>query len=386
MERKTWLLNYGMGVDSTTILARWILEPETRPFESLDDLVVLTAQTGDEFWSTKIMVETYVLPLLRTHGIRFVQVAKGGPAKADGYTVLSDSRETQTCYIEGDYRLSQNLVGAGTVPRLGRPHICAIRWKGDVLDPWIGDHIAGAIGPAIGYNADELKRAAKSNDYGCRSASYFYPLIEWGWGRERCVEYLQQTFGVKWPKSCCYFCPFQPDFEACERWKREPLYGAEALWVAGFGMAFNPRMHLLSTGSALESAMANHCTDAIHLYQDWLQASPWAVYRVRRIYTNTGTSSRTQVNARRDVSTVWTGDQAGALQTLNIMAINAGAEVVLDGEWYRAYTHTRATGYPAIEEFLVACPWAPQDKCQHPKNFQKAWGQLSGQTVQLTLI
>lgn len=382
--RKTWLLNYGMGVDSTAILVRWILEPESRPFDSLDDLVVLTAQTGDEFWSTKMMVEQFVLPLLREHKIRFVQVAKAGPSKCDGYTVLSDTREPWTCHTEGDYRLSQNLIAAGTVPRLGRPHICAIRWKGDVLDPWIGDHISGAIGPAIGYNADEPKRVAKSNEYGCRSADYFYPLVEWGWGRDRCIDYLRETFGVIWPKSCCYFCPFQKDFDASDRWKKEPIYGAEALWVAGFGLAFNPRMHLMSKGSAMEIAQAHGCFEAIALYEEWLEAHDWSVYQVRRIYTNTGTSAKTRINARRDVKTLDTGDRTEMTHKLHSLAFRVGAEVELCGEWYRAYTECRGDGYPAIEEFLVACPAAPSDKCQHLRNFNNTWAKLTA-TVQMSL-
>lgn len=46
-ERQPVILSYGMGVDSTAILTRWLLEPWSRDF-GLEDLVVLTAQTGDE--------------------------------------------------------------------------------------------------------------------------------------------------------------------------------------------------------------------------------------------------------------------------------------------------------------------------------------------------
>ena len=46
--RPTPILSYGMGVESTGILVRWILEPATRDFE-LSELIVVTAQTGQEF-------------------------------------------------------------------------------------------------------------------------------------------------------------------------------------------------------------------------------------------------------------------------------------------------------------------------------------------------
>ena len=41
------LLSYGMGVESSAVLARWCFEPAVRPCP-LDELIVITAQTGDE--------------------------------------------------------------------------------------------------------------------------------------------------------------------------------------------------------------------------------------------------------------------------------------------------------------------------------------------------
>lgn len=43
----TVVFSCGMGKDSAALLARWLLEPATRPF-SLDDLIVLTAMVGSE--------------------------------------------------------------------------------------------------------------------------------------------------------------------------------------------------------------------------------------------------------------------------------------------------------------------------------------------------
>lgn len=125
---KLHLLNWGMGVESTAILVRWILEPATRPFHDLQDLIVLTAQTGDEVEETRLLCEAYLLPLLRQHQIRLVQVAKTTASKLDGYVVLSDTSEPHKLHTEGYFKLSYDLLQSGTVPRLGRPHICAQRW------------------------------------------------------------------------------------------------------------------------------------------------------------------------------------------------------------------------------------------------------------------
>lgn len=71
------ILSYGMGVDSTAILLRWMAEPETCPCD-LKDLVVITSMVGDEFESTRRLLVKHILPRLRKHGIRFIQVARGG--------------------------------------------------------------------------------------------------------------------------------------------------------------------------------------------------------------------------------------------------------------------------------------------------------------------
>lgn len=48
--------SYGLGADSTAILLRWILEPESRDFD-LSRLIVITSMTGDEFKDTGALVK-----------------------------------------------------------------------------------------------------------------------------------------------------------------------------------------------------------------------------------------------------------------------------------------------------------------------------------------
>ena len=81
------ILSYGMGVESSAILVRWIVSPEARPCP-LDELIVITAQVGDEYRDTGRDVENHVLPLMRANRIRYVQVARHGHLEADGITVL----------------------------------------------------------------------------------------------------------------------------------------------------------------------------------------------------------------------------------------------------------------------------------------------------------
>ena len=155
------LLSYGLGVESTSILLRWIMEPETRPCP-LEDLIVLTAETGDEYVDTGHDVETHILPLMRRHRIRYVQVARHGHLEADGITVLDDSHNPARVYLEGDFKLSDELKLTGTVPQYAGTHKCALKFKAWVIEQWLEKNLREPARHAFGYNADETKRIAKS--------------------------------------------------------------------------------------------------------------------------------------------------------------------------------------------------------------------------------
>src|SRR5262249_54922831 len=98
------ILNYGMGVDSTVILHRWLSEPSLRDFD-LADLIVVSAQTGNEFPDTKRMVEEHVFPLMRGQGVRYVQLARAGLLRQEGIVVLSDTRRPEVLHTDGVFSL-----------------------------------------------------------------------------------------------------------------------------------------------------------------------------------------------------------------------------------------------------------------------------------------
>lgn len=65
----------------------------------------------------------------------------------------------------------------------------------------------------IGYDMDEPHRARIPED---EKYLYRYPLIEWGWGREECVDAIKRA-GITQPgKSACYFCPSSKKQEILE--------------------------------------------------------------------------------------------------------------------------------------------------------------------------
>ena len=67
----------------------------------------------------------------------------------------------------------------------------------------------------IGYDAGEEDRRTKVTDRDEADAFYQkeYPLMEWGWNRERCIREIQDA-GLPLPgKSSCFFCPSMKHLE-----------------------------------------------------------------------------------------------------------------------------------------------------------------------------
>ncbi|WP_017302623.1 hypothetical protein [Nodosilinea nodulosa] len=323
------LFNFGAGVESSALLCKWIFDPSSRPIDpntgrpiELHQIIVLFAITGLEYQSTKFLVETFILPLLRQHGIRLIQVGRAGPSQKDGIIVASDS----TCPAEfictredadrlGIWKLSDEHDISASTPKLGRPHTCAMKYKGFTLDsaifilefyargerlhqPIVAADLAQARkaakgkskapvlwGPVLGYNLDEAGRMSRSSEYGCRGEQYLYPLITvLKWDRADCFNYLKSLFGVDWKKSACTRCPFVEEWSAVERYQLEPYGAVDAVQAEFNTLVLNDRMHLFSHHSAF-TFTKKYLPEVDHLVADSLaQIDTWALFRVRRAY------------------------------------------------------------------------------------------------------
>ena len=271
------VLSYGLGVESTAILIRWLEDVSSRPC-SLSDLVVVTAHTGDEYEDTRRDVEQYILPRLREHQVRYVQLARTGHRQADGITVLSDNRSPARLFLEGADKLSDELRSAGTVPQFGGEHICSLKFKAWVIEQWLAHNLPVPLRHAFGYNAEETKRVAKSEAAGARRIAFgfnadeikradrasgydtairqaFYPLVEWGWTRRHCTDYLDDILGAIWRKSACVQCPFNAlDADALLRHKENPEQVAGALMLEHVSLSLNPRGTLYKAKALIEIA------------------------------------------------------------------------------------------------------------------------------------
>lgn len=392
---KPVILSYGMGRDSTAIILRWLLDPSSRDF-SLDDLTVVTAQVGNEWSETYGLVDAYVLPLMRMHGVRYVQLCRTGPGLADGFTVLDDSREPATVRHQVPWSLRDELLKNGTVPEsaAGRRK-CSIKYKGAPIDAWIKGELKGrAYRHIIGFNSDELNRVARDGCYGGENRTAEYPLVQWGMGHDAVAAYCREAAGVEWAKSACHFCPFSRGKEEVrDRMLREPEKGVDTLFVEHVAMAFNSNMLLYASQSAYDALAADSRLDGIRkAFKAKLRASQWSMYRVRRVMVD-GVWDRA-------VEVLYTGEYADVEDALFDRADELGGK--LDTDRYgisrlllrgrdgdkkevaalvreaKAARKLRAKGTPApeasvaqVEEFLVMAPAVVAAKAR--SRFDKQW-------------
>lgn len=368
------VLSYGMGRESTAILLRWLEDPSSRDF-ALEDLLVVTAQTGDEFPDTAALVEAHVLPRLRAAGVRWVQVARAGRCAADGVAVLEDSRSPSRAFTGGRYRLSDELRAAGTVPTSGGIRKCSLKFKGFPIDRFL----AGELGTepfrhVMGFNRDEVRRIEKDSFYGGRRPGRLgeYPLVGWGWGVKECQDYIRSVTGAEWKKSCCGFCPFAAPrrdratkaqtWHVQARYESMPEVAADAAWLERLSLAINPVMTLYATKSVAAELARQGNAAALAALEARLEAAPHSVYLVRRAMKRAGVGVRS-------VRRLSNGGRAEALARLAAEAAARGAEVTREGGVERVYIRRRAADFPHVEEFIVAAPAEVEAKT--PKGFEE---------------
>lgn len=111
---------------------------------------------------------------------------------------------------------------------------CSQKYKIEPQNKYCNSHpgcvatwaIGEKVTKLIGYDMDEPHRAQIPED---AKYSYRYPLIEWGWGREECVEAIARV-GLWQPgKSACFFCPSSTKPELQELQIRYPDLFARAI-------------------------------------------------------------------------------------------------------------------------------------------------------------
>jgi len=155
--------------------------------------------------------------------------------------------------------LEANCLSHRTLPAIAFGFkTCSSRYKRDpqlkFTNHWPPAREAWARGERviklIGYDADEERRAIKRED---DKYTFRYPLIEWGWDREKCVEAIARAGPEPPGKSACFFCPSSKKDEIFDLQRRYPDLmqralamedNAELTSVKGLGRRFSWRILL----------------------------------------------------------------------------------------------------------------------------------------------
>lgn len=371
-------LSFGMGLDSTCLLLRWIEEPQTRDFD-LSELVVVTAHTGDEFDSTRQAVERHVLPRLRNHGVRFVETARTQrltTTSGDGVTILSDTRSPQRLQFRGSYRLSDEMLSQGTIPQRGGYRSCSIHAKGNCLDPVIAQLTQGRpYRHAVGFEANEQGRALKDSLHNTELRTGWYPLQDWGFTRQDCQDYVTALVGEPWLKSACGYCPFaltnaRGRQSVIERYRAEPQVGAQALLMESVAVALNPRQTLIDDSSVNELVAAAQLDQVIAAYEQMLATMRFALYEVRRV-TSRSRPGRKGMTAR-SVRTL----AVGTRDEMDVELLAKPGQRICGPEGITR--HVLPAG-ERCEHLLVVAPAVVQDK-QRPQ-FESMWQEATGESL-----
>ncbi|RAS59466.1 hypothetical protein C8D87_11478 [Lentzea atacamensis] len=385
------VLGYGLGCDSSAILARWLADPSSRDFD-LSELAVITGMTGQEWPTTRRLVETHLLPQMTAAGVRYIQVARHGARQADGVDILSDTRAPDRLHLVGAWTLAHEMFNGGTVPQTTGDRLCSQHFKAWPLDTVIAELTQGQpYRHVMGYELGEARRAERDAKYNTTLRTGQYPLREWGWDRARAQAFLRTTFDLEqdWVKSACTYCPFALTtqagrVEAVARFVAEPDAGVLALAMEFAATALNPTQGLIKGQRLLSLLRASTGTAAVlAAFTELLASLPWAVYDVRRAL-----SPRTdgKANHARSVRILDVGEPGRMRARLDQRARCAGVPVTIGDPAFPDDTHPRAwlrhrephqlaDGTPTGEQFLTIAPATAQSKTGPA--FPAAWAAAS---------
>ena len=215
MEKGLTVVSWGIGQDSTAILAKIINDSEFRNKYVRGKLIVVTANTKNEHDNTYHYLE-YYKNILQENNISFY--------------LLDPSKYASSSWSGGliEFYKSKNAVGSKAFPKTCTDHL-KIRPIYKFLEYYIHkiyetksygrksafyefqkDH--GKVRVLLGIAKGEEKRASQNGDspfqWFNECIEKVYPLIELGLNRQNCQDYISKC-GYKIPfPSNCILCPF----------------------------------------------------------------------------------------------------------------------------------------------------------------------------------
>lgn len=239
------VFSYGGGTNSTAMLVGWKERGERAP-----DLIMF-ADTGSE----------------KPHTYEHVRAVSDWCLRAGFPSITIVKNRLPQGIIDGS--LHQECLRLGALPSKAHGYgSCSLKWKVDpqnvYLRQWLAARAEVSVIQMVGYDADEVHRSEKKKrDIAWADVSLRYPLIEWGWGRDECVDAIRRA-GLPQPgKSACFMCPSSTKPEIVELRARYPeLLGIairmERRALAGEGQAPAFRQAGLGRGLNWETYLHDH--------------------------------------------------------------------------------------------------------------------------------
>lgn len=119
--------------------------------------------------------------------------------------------------------LEQDCIDRNALPSVAYGFkTCSLRFKKEPQDKWLLNNGMRDSIRLVGIDADEMHRAKEYSNTR-------YPLIEWNWGRDECIEAIARA-GLPQPgKSACFFCPSSKPREILELGRTHPDLLSRAL-------------------------------------------------------------------------------------------------------------------------------------------------------------
>lgn len=204
------IASYGGGVNSTAMLIG------LRERDVIPDLI-LFADTGGETPETYEFVSRFSKWLI-AHDMPPIQTVVKTTKRAGRFR---GANEVLT--------LERRCLEEKVLPSIAYGYkTCSLKFKKEPQesflrenfpDEWKRSNKGSRFLKFMGYDASEPQRADKLQD---DRFDYRYPLIEWGWDREECVEAITNAGLCVPPKSSCYFCPNMDELEILQLRDRHP--------------------------------------------------------------------------------------------------------------------------------------------------------------------
>lgn len=170
------VVSYGGGTNSTAMLiGMWE--------RGIVADLILFADTGGEKPHTYEHIKEFS-GWLEFHGMPRITMVKG-----DSPQMVADGS------LEGECLRRKSLPSIAYGFKT-----CSQKWKRQPIEQFLKRAGVAEYVQYIGFDADEPQRAKPYP--GNR-----YPLIEWGWGRDECIEAIDRAGVTRPGKSACFFCP-----------------------------------------------------------------------------------------------------------------------------------------------------------------------------------